>query len=783
MKNLQYIISFLFVFLACCIGQIPAQAFQKLIYNQEKNLRYTDFAQGKNGEIVIGGYAENRNVIIKVDAEGTPIWAKEIYWDSIDLRFIEIVVADNGDIGAVATYPVQHGTLGYRYSVLFRFSPGGELLWSRRIGKIDDVYIPGRNFEVQDMISLGDDLILATNMNVLYELLVVSVDIFGNIKWARGFQPAGDLSINSGPFEGLQQFNDSSFLVMYVGHESQDPSNLNFSDEIQIIKMKSDGTISDATRIDFNSELNGYYNFSYLTILDHVNNKPIYICQFFGVAQNIGKNLFWGLEDDLEFSFLEENLCWEPFSPYYIGALTTGNGSYKLAYFHNRQECNESNSFGVLSYDSSSELLASRIVEFWPYQIDDWYNSRMFLTLSDNHQLFIPLKRDTESLLVIVNFDYLNTTSCKTDPSAVEGFEPITYQDSVLNMISRDEPNMQIVNFPVEVWDVEIFEEEYCQSCVDRFQIQNQLIPSECETEPVVTIIPSVFGGAGPYDFYWTSEAGTFSDSLLIDVPPGYYVLTIEDRICCDTTIVIDATAASLLTVVINSETDTACYGEIVQLSSVSPPFTTPIWNTGDAGLETEVTVLSDTVITAEVVSGNCLLRDSFHLYAWPELVVEAGPDTTVPYGQTIQLFATGGAVYQWSGGELSCIACPDPQTMIFEDTEFTVAITDANGCSAVDTISIRVSDIRIYIPNVFSPNGDGINDQFQVFAPELARFRMRIFSRWGDLVFGTEDQHFQWDGNLKEAMLPAGVYTYHIVADTYSGETIERVGDLTLVR
>jgi gliding motility-associated-like protein len=115
--------------------------------------------------------------------------------------------------------------------------------------------------------------------------------------------------------------------------------------------------------------------------------------------------------------------------------------------------------------------------------------------------------------------------------------------------------------------------------------------------------------------------------------------------------------------------------------------------------------------------------------------------------------------------------------------------MTDMNNCRVDTTFNINISNAcEIYIPNIFSPNEDGINDEFRIYS-DIPREveRLIIFDRWGNLVFGrrdfrTDDGGFYWNGKIGEENAPEGVYAYLI--DFIGDRSIFRiVGDVTIKR
>ncbi|HNE51303.1 MAG TPA: gliding motility-associated C-terminal domain-containing protein, partial [Chitinophagales bacterium] len=90
-----------------------------------------------------------------------------------------------------------------------------------------------------------------------------------------------------------------------------------------------------------------------------------------------------------------------------------------------------------------------------------------------------------------------------------------------------------------------------------------------------------------------------------------------------------------------------------------------------------------------------------------------------------------------------------------------------------------------VYVPNTFTPNGDGQNDVLKVFGPGVASVKeVRIFNRWGQLVFETNDpSNIGWDGTFKGQELNPGVFVYYMDVECINGERTIKKGDITLLR
>ena len=102
-----------------------------------------------------------------------------------------------------------------------------------------------------------------------------------------------------------------------------------------------------------------------------------------------------------------------------------------------------------------------------------------------------------------------------------------------------------------------------------------------------------------------------------------------------------------------------------------------------------------------------------------------------------------------------------------FEDTGeyWAKIVATSEGCEFVDSVSIRVLESMINVPNVFTPNGDGINDEFRVVYRSLATYRIVIKNRWGRTVYVGDDPSKGWDGRIGGAQAADGTYYYVIFA------------------
>ncbi len=179
-------------------------------------------------------------------------------------------------------------------------------------------------------------------------------------------------------------------------------------------------------------------------------------------------------------------------------------------------------------------------------------------------------------------------------------------------------------------------------------------------------------------------------------------------------------------------------------------------------------------------------VSDSMWVYMMPPLVVFAGNDTNAIIRRPHQLLASGGTNYVWSpAGLLNNPFIANPMATLINDTYFTVQVTDAIGCTASDGVFIKVYEgPDYYVPNAFSPNGDGLNDIFRPISVGIQRTEyFRVFNRFGELVYQTNQWLQGWDGTYKGKKAALGTYVWMIKGIDRNGKVVEKQGTVILVQ
>jgi gliding motility-associated-like protein len=168
------------------------------------------------------------------------------------------------------------------------------------------------------------------------------------------------------------------------------------------------------------------------------------------------------------------------------------------------------------------------------------------------------------------------------------------------------------------------------------------------------------------------------------------------------------------------------------------------------------------------------------------DFTCNAGENKRICSGEVVQLGTDEDSrrQYQWSPGKgLSDSTTARPLAAPTETKTYYLYVIDEFLQQSYDTVIVEVVNCDIFIPNIFSPNNDGLNDVLYVRGEGIAQLSFVIFNRWGEKVFETSDPHHGWDGTFKGKQAETGVYVYMVNVTLENGQTVKRSGNVTLVR
>lgn len=203
-------------------------------------------------------------------------------------------------------------------------------------------------------------------------------------------------------------------------------------------------------------------------------------------------------------------------------------------------------------------------------------------------------------------------------------------------------------------------------------------------------------------------------------------------------------------------------------------------------------------IITAHLKTSipfGCSDTISKNVTIFPLPDIKGPKEITTPVGFAVTLpFTYSPNVSTWTWApvtDLDCPTCANPSANPTFSTEYRVTVTDENGCVNTDSILVKTlcNDKNYFLPNTFSPNGDGVNDRFYPRGSNLYNIQsIRIFNRWGQIVF--ERKNFPansdsdgWDGTINGHPAPPDVYLYIVEVICNNAQVVALHGDVTLIR
>ncbi len=316
-------------------------------------------------------------------------------------------------------------------------------------------------------------------------------------------------------------------------------------------------------------------------------------------------------------------------------------------------------------------------------------------------------------------------------------------------------------------------------------------------SDGAATVVPD--GGVPSYTYQWSN--GVFGQTAF-DLDAGNYTVTVTDGNGCTFTTSATLSEPTPITATFSTE-DNLCYGDergailIESASGGIPPYA--------------YSIDGETFVPSNYFGG--LGADNYTIYVqdangcestFPtsitepfELLVDLGADITIELTDEPILFAqtntTDSLTYTWTPSTgLTCDTdCPYTVVQTFEPMTYTVIVTNENGCTASDEIKVMIDKKRnIFVPNIFSPNGDGDNDTFLVYGGKgVEQIRLfTVYDRWGELLFEAKnfqpnDELYGWDGTLRSKSMNNGVFVYYVEASFVDGITLPYRGSVTLVK
>jgi len=267
--------------------------------------------------------------------------------------------------------------------------------------------------------------------------------------------------------------------------------------------------------------------------------------------------------------------------------------------------------------------------------------------------------------------------------------------------------------------------------------------------------------------FLWSTLETTSSVTI---TSPGQYYVTLTNTNSCSNADTINVGQYNPVNFNLTDE-EMICLGDSVVIDAGSG-FSSYTWDDGDTtqtntfyGFGVYTVVVTDT--------NNCIDSDSVTISP-TYFYYTISTDTTISLGASIDLTANAGSSYLWNTGDTTQSINATPTA----NETFTATTLLVNGCYEVGTINVLVNEeLNIFIPNMFSPNGDGSNDVFLLYGFGLQEINFRIFNRWGKEIWSTTDPielvTTGWDGTSNGEDQPTGTYVWTMTGTTITGAPV----------
>ncbi|MBQ7735826.1 MAG: gliding motility-associated C-terminal domain-containing protein [Bacteroidales bacterium] len=303
-----------------------------------------------------------------------------------------------------------------------------------------------------------------------------------------------------------------------------------------------------------------------------------------------------------------------------------------------------------------------------------------------------------------------------------------------------------------------------------------------------------IVGGTSPYR---VEVNGTEVELPLEGLAPGTYNLSVTDAAGCRLDTLIELTQPDPLQL---SEYHRpppcaeVCLGAIDLVVAGGTEPHRYVWSTGEAAPSLDQLCVGNYAVTVTDRNG-CTATLSVELTdstTFPTDITAWCDEDTLYVGQTTTLHATElGSPFQYFWNPLAGLENPTASSSVARpvvSTTYVVVVTDEFGCTRTDTVPVYVRDViceepYVFVPNAFTPNGDGKNDILYVRGEVVTEVTFMVYDRWGEKVFETHDLTTGWDGTFRGRPCEPGVYDYHLQVTCLGMKRYFKKGNVTLLR
>ncbi|MET7253407.1 gliding motility-associated C-terminal domain-containing protein [Dyadobacter fermentans] len=332
------------------------------------------------------------------------------------------------------------------------------------------------------------------------------------------------------------------------------------------------------------------------------------------------------------------------------------------------------------------------------------------------------------------------------------------------------------------------------QIVIGRPKLTAEVASGSCDTGTDGTITLTAADGTSPYQY--SIDSVNYLASNTFQVPAGHYRVFVKDYNGCTTAQ--DANVTFTSDIIVSTMPDTTlCTGQSVALATTSngQAFSWLPQNGLDNASMLEPVASPETtteyVITA--TKGFCTQTDTVRVTVSPKIEVNVTPDALIEYNVPFQLNATSpqirnyaAATFLWTPAiGLNNANIQSPVAVLRENQSYTVDVVSETGCKGTGQVNLSITrQESIIIPTAFSPNRDGKNEVLVPVVNDIESIRyFRIFNRWGQVVFFTNQLNTGWDGSFNGSTAVSGNYVWEIEGVSTKGKIISKKGAVMLLQ
>lgn len=740
MKKIHCLSLALSLFLA---SQLAAQPSFLKIFNHPSAA--TSLAELPNGNIMVGEMGIRENIssnLLCLSPSGSPIWSVE-YSAFYKTYLVDMVADGQGNTIAMILVREDISTFDLPLTiVLVKFDQNGQKIWDVALGKTSDQSL------YYDMAGTPDGGFI-----VAYTLVFsgggggtacVKLGADNKVEWAKVFSTGGFQTYYS-----LKVLPDGNFLLGMSAGQSSGSSVSMLNPSGQVIWTKT-------------------YQNARIAGLDYFANGDLLLSGLWGATQisfvartDAQGNLRWAKTMSLS-DFGDR------------GAIVTPAGN-------------------IIANNYAINSLSRIIIQFtgdgeldWIRNIASNFSARgESICLSDGSFAIVGSKH--------VGFDYFTILAKTNSEGQVAGCETglRCVQTTEIDLMLGPAVEVNSTPFQVDttmegvVTPIFVSSEDYCepyQLPKPDFVIPDTVCLNDCIN---ITGLDQAYAETWRWKLngFWPSTSNEQDPSPVCAREVGDFTFTqvISFRDCLDT---FSANINVQPVPQPNIGMDTVlCEAESLKLNATSLNTDHYVWNDQVEGPVRVVTESGKYAVTAS--NEYCSTSDEIEVVIFkaefPDAELDLGPDQTLCDLLTYSLDSRIAGIneYTWNDG-LKGSAREVNKSGYYELT------ASAFGCELVDGVEIifEECDGKLYIPNSFSPNFDGINDKFEVLGVDFQPVQLLVFDRWGDLVFKSQPGNFAWDGQVRGVPGLLGVYTYMFsYIDKLEGPVKVTGGDVQLIR